>query len=83
MSMKTTILFAIDSQTQETIVSESEKGSNRITPIERIPRAKNEWLYAAVTMLTDISRSPDFDPAIFKAVDKVCQLIYAKHAAKA
>ncbi len=76
--MKKTLLFAIDLNTQETIVSETEKGSNKINFLERIPRAENEMLFDSVTFLTNITRSPNFDPAIFKAMDKVCQLIYEK-----
>ena len=71
-------LFAIDPQTQEVIVSESPKGSNQINFIERISRQENELLYNAVTILTNISQSPDLDIPVFKAMDKVCQLIYGK-----
>lgn len=76
--MKKTLLFAIDLNTQETIVSETEKGSNKINFLERIPRAENEMLFDSVTFLTNITHSSNFDPAIFKAMDKVCQLIYEK-----
>lgn len=71
-------LFAIDANTQEVIVSESPKGSKSINFIERISKNNNELLYSAVSTLTIISQSPDFDPAIFKAQDKVCQLVYGK-----
>jgi hypothetical protein len=71
-------LFAIDQKTEEVIVSESPKGSNQINFIERISRQKNELLYNAVTILTSISQAPDLDVPLFKAMDKVCQLIYAK-----
>jgi hypothetical protein len=76
--MKKTILFAIDPNTHETIVSETEKGSNKVNFLERIPRFQNELLFDSVVILTNITRSPNFDPAIFKAMDKVCQLIYEK-----
>lgn len=69
-------LFAIDSKTEEVIVSESPKGSKSIHFIERIRRNENELLYNAVVTLTSISHSADFNPAIFKAMDKVCQMIY-------
>lgn len=69
-------LFAIDSNTEDVMVSESPKGSKTIHFIERIPRKNNELLYNAVVTLTTITHSPDFDPAIFKAMDKVCQMIY-------
>jgi protease II len=77
--MKKTILFAIDLKTEEVIVSESEKGSTKINAIERIERSKNELLFDAVATLTKIVSSPNFDTAIFKAMDKVCQMIYSKH----
>ena len=76
--MKKTILFAIDRNTQETIVSETEKGSNKVNFLERIPRNSNELLFEAVTLLTNVTHSPNFDTAIFKAMDKVCQMIYEK-----
>ena len=76
------LLFAIDQNTQETIVSESTKGSNKINFIERIRRQENDMLFNAVSTLTSISsisKSSDFDISIFKAMDKVCQMIYNKH----
>jgi hypothetical protein len=76
--MSTNNLFAIDPKTEEVIVSESPKGSNKINFIERIKRQENELLYNAVTILTTISQAPDLDLPIFKAMDKVCQLIYGK-----
>jgi len=76
--MKNTILFATDLNTEETIVSESQKGSNKVNFIERIHRSENELLFDAVVTLTRITKSPNFDIAIFKAMDKVCQLIYDK-----
>ena len=36
-------------------------------------------LYHAVLTLTSISQSPDFDVKIFKAMDKVCQMLYNKY----
>jgi hypothetical protein len=77
--MSTNNLFAIDPKTEEVIVSESPKGSNKINFIERIKRKENELLYNAVVTLTSISNAPDLDMTIFKAMDKVCQLIYGKH----
>lgn len=76
--MSTNNLFAIDPKTEEVIVSESPKGSNKINLIERIKRQENELLYNAVIILTTISQAPDLDVPIFKAMDKVCQLIYGK-----
>ena len=76
--MKKTILFATDLNTEETIVSESQKGSNKVYFIERIYRNENELLFDAVVTLTRITNSPNFDIAIFKAMDKVCQMIYNK-----
>ncbi len=71
-------LFAIDIDKEEIIVSESPKGTNRIDLIERIKRQDNEVLYLAVQTLTSISKSPNFDVKIFKAMDKVCQMLYGK-----
>lgn len=77
--MNTNFLFAVDPNTEEIIVSESPKGSNQINFIERISREKNEILYQAVVTLTSITKSPEFDATLFKAMDKVCQLAYKKH----
>ncbi len=77
--MKKTILFAIDIKTEEILVSESEKGSNKVNSIEQIQRNKNELLFDAVVTLTRIANSADFDIEIFKAMDKVCQMVYNKH----
>ena len=77
--MKKTILFAIDLNTEETLVSESEKGNNKVNFIERISRNENELLFDAVITLTKITNSTNFDIAIFNAMDKVCQLIYNKY----
>ena len=76
--MKKTLLFAIDSNTKEVIVSESQKGSKAITFIERIPQRENELLFDAVSSMTKLITSPKFDVTLFKAMDKVCQLIYEK-----
>lgn len=72
-------LFAIDPKTEVTIVSTSQLGSNKIDFIERIARKENGVLFDAVVTLTSITNAPDFDIKIFKAMDKVCQLIYSKH----
>ena len=73
------MLFAIDTNTEEIIVSDSPKGSNEINFIERIKRQDNVVLYSAMVALTAITKDPNFDVAIFKAMDKVCQLLYNKH----
>ena len=77
--MNKNILFAIDLLTEEIIVSYSPKGSNKINFIERIGRQDNDILYNAVVTLTSITKASNFDVAIFKAMDKVCQMIYNKH----
>jgi hypothetical protein len=76
--MKKTLLFATDRTTEEIIISESQKGSNKVNFIERIHRKENELLFDAVVTLTRITNSPNIDIAIFKAMDKVCQMIYDK-----
>lgn len=73
------LLFAIDNETQEVIVSESTKENNRIDFIERIKKNENLILFNAVLTLTSISTMQNIDVAIFKAMDKVCQMIYNKH----
>ena len=59
------LLFAIDQNTQEIIVSDSPKGSNKINFIERIRRQENEMLFNAACTLTSISKASDFDISIF------------------
>jgi hypothetical protein len=73
------MLFAIDQNTNEIIVSESPKGSNKINLVERIKREENIILYNAVVTLSSISSSSNLDISLFKAMDKVCQLIYGKY----
>ena len=77
--MNKNLLFAIDTNTQEVIVSNSPKGSNKINFIESIGLNDNEILYNAVITLTSITKSSNFDVVIFKAMDKVCQMLYNKH----
>lgn len=77
--MNKNLLFAIDVNTEEIIVSDSPKGSNKINFIERIQRQENDMLYNAVVTLTSIAKSSKLDNAIFKATDKVCQMIYNRH----
>ena len=69
-------LFALDETTNEVVVSESPNGSNSINFVERVKRKDDELLFQAVSILTIISKSPNFDVKIFKAMDRVCQLIY-------
>jgi len=73
------MLFAIDQNTNEIIVSESPKGSNKINLVERIKREENAILYNAVVTLSSISSASNLDISLFKAMDKVCQMIYVKH----
>ena len=77
--MNKSLLFAIDIQTQEVIVSGSSKGSNKINFIERIVQSDNIMFYNAVQTLTSISKSSNFDMDIFESMDKVCQMMYRKH----
>ena len=73
------MLFARDKNTEEVIVSDSPKGSNKINFIERIGRQDNVNLFKAVEILSNLSSDSNLDTSIFKAVDKVCQMIYNKH----
>lgn len=77
--MNKSLLFAVDINTEEVIVSDSSKGSNKINFVERIKRSDNEMFYNAVLTLTSITKSSNFDEAIFKSMDKVCQMMYNKH----
>ena len=77
--MNKSLLFAIDIETQEVIVSGSSKGSNKINFIERIVQSDNVMFYNAVQTLTSITKSSNFDMTIFKSMDKVCQMMYNKH----
>ena len=77
--MSNNILFAVDLNSEEIIVSDSPKGSNKINLIERIGRDDNDVLYNAIITLTSITKTPNFDVSIFKAMDKVCQMLYDKH----
>lgn len=76
--MKTNLLFAIDIKSEEIIVSDSIKGSNKINFIERIKRQDNEILFNAVLTLTSITKSSNFDMEIFKSMEKICQMLYNK-----
>jgi len=73
------MLFAIDQNTNEIIVSESPKGSNKINLVERIKHEENAILYNAVVTLSSISTASNLDISLFKAMDKVCQMVYVKH----
>ena len=77
--MSKTLLFAIDTDTKEVIVSNSSKGSNEVNAVERIKQSDNIIIYNAVQTLTSITKSTNFDEAIFKSIDKVCQMLYQKH----
>ena len=77
--MSKTLLFAIDTDTKEVIVSNSSKGSNEVNAVERIKQSDNIIIYNAVQTLTSITKSTNFDEAIFKSMDKVCQMLYQKH----
>jgi len=77
--MNKNLLFAVDTNTEEVIVSDSPKGSNKVNFIERIGRNDNEILYNAAVTLTSITKAAHFDVAIIKAMDKVCEMIYNKH----
>jgi hypothetical protein len=73
------LLFALDIDTKEVIVSESTKGTNKVNFIERIGYNDNEILYNAVVTLTSITKASNFDTSAFKAMDKVCQILYINY----
>jgi hypothetical protein len=81
--MENTTLFAINSKTEEIMVSSTAEGSNSIKLIDRIPRNENELLFQAVQTMSVASRSPHIDEKIFNSIDHLCQLIYQKqHSSK-
>jgi hypothetical protein len=73
------LLFALDIDTKEVIVSESTKGTNKVNFIECIGYNDNEILYNAVVTLTSITKASNFDASAFKAMDKVCQILYINY----
>ena len=77
--MNKNYLFAIDEQTNEVVISESPKGSMKINFIERVGKKENEILFNAVLTLTSLTKNAKFDESLFKAMYKVCQLIYNKY----
>jgi hypothetical protein len=77
--MNKKFLFAVEKNTEEVIVSYSSKGSNKINFIEHIKRSDNDMFFNAILTLTSIAKSSNFDEAIFKSMDKVCQMMYNKH----
>lgn len=77
--MNKDLLFALDTNTNEVIVSESPKGTNKVNFIERIGYNDNEILYNAVVTLTSITKASNFDASAFKSMDKVCQMLYSKY----
>jgi hypothetical protein len=77
--MNKNLLFAIDKKTEEVMVSDFAKGSNKINFIERIERSNNVMFFNAVLTLTSITKSSNFDADIFKSMDKVCQMMYKQH----
>ena len=77
--MNRSLLFAIDINTEEVIVSDSSNGYNKVNFIERIKRSDNDMFFNAVQTLTSIAKSSSFDAKIFKSMDKVCQMMYDKH----
>lgn len=76
------MLFSIDKNTDEIIVSQSSKGSVKVKFVERIRRDNNEILYNAVSTLVSISQSNNIDTKVFELMDKVCHLIYNKYKQK-
>ena len=73
------MLFALDPKTDEVIVSASPKRSKSINLVERIKRTDNPLLHQAVQTLTLITTAPTLDVKLFKAMDRVCQMIYTNH----
>ena len=77
--MKKTLLFAVDANKEETIVSESAKGSYQIQPVERITRLAAPLLYQAVALLGQMAKDANLDAKVFSSMDKVCQMLYAQY----
>jgi hypothetical protein len=77
--MNRNFLFAVDTASEEVIVSESPKGTNKINFVERIKRKDNDDLYQAVIALSEFAQAANFNTSDFKEMDKVCQMMYKKH----
>jgi hypothetical protein len=77
--MNNSFLFAIDQASEEIIISNSPKNTNKIHFLERIKRQDNEMLYNSVLALTEITKSTNFNMKTFNSMNKVCQTEYTKH----
>jgi hypothetical protein len=77
--MSKSLLFAIDNEKQEVVISNSKQGSKKIISIERINKKDNDILFSAVNTLTSITKSLHFDIKVFKVMQKICEMIYRNH----
>lgn len=47
--------------------------------IQRVSRKQNELLHSTTYTFTAITQPSDFELFVFKAMDKVCQMMYTKN----
>ena len=60
-----------------------KKGRKIINATEpRIFRKDNEALYNAITTLTSLTNSTEFNAELYMSMDKICQMIYENHKKK-
>ena len=66
------LLFAIDPETEEVVISSSNNGSNDISSISRVSQDQNPELHAKVSELDKLVHSGDFSAKKFKDIHKQC-----------
>lgn len=77
--MSHSLLFAIDKENQEVVISTSNDGSKKIENKDSIKKSENISLFNAVITLKSLTESDDLDIKVFKAMQKVCEMIYKNH----
>lgn len=77
--MSHSLLFAIDKENQEVVISTSNDGSKKIENKDSIKKSENISLFNAVITLKSLIESDDLDIKVFKAMQKVCEMIYKNH----
>ena len=78
-NMKQSLLFAIDKENEEVIISTTDDRSKNIYFKERIEKSADNSLFYAVKTLTSLTQSDNLDLKTFKATQKVCEMIYRNY----
>lgn len=76
------LLFALDPETKEAVISSSKNGSNDITSISRVSQDQNPELHAKISELDRLVHSGDFSAQKFKNIHKQCQKLWTLHMMK-